>query len=121
MARFLVDADMPARTAEALRAKGYDAVDVRDLGMGSAPDAAILDLAQKEGRAVITRDLGFAALAADRPSHQGVLLLRFGGLRSPAIIGGLQAAMESLSASTTDLAGAVVVIEPGRVRTRRLP
>ncbi len=121
MARFLVDADMPARTAEVLRANGYDAVDVRELGLGSALDPAIFDHAQSERRALISRDLGFGGLAAGHPSHHGMILLRFGNLRSPAIIDGILAALTSLGADTGNLSGTVIAVEPGRIRTRRLP
>jgi predicted nuclease of predicted toxin-antitoxin system len=121
LAKFLVDADMPARTAQALRDNGYDAVDVRELGMGRASDELIFDRAQREGRAVVSKDLGFGSLASISPGHFGVVLLRFGGLRSPAIVRGLLADLDSLSAGTTNLSGMIAVLEPGRIRTRKLP
>jgi hypothetical protein len=47
--RFIVDADLPRRAAELLRDAGHDAVDVRDIGLGSAHDE---DPAGAGGRAV---------------------------------------------------------------------
>lgn len=43
---FLVDEDMPQSTVPALRAGGYAAEDVRDVGLRSQPDSAVFAYAQ---------------------------------------------------------------------------
>ena len=110
---------MPAGTADALRAEGYDAVDIRDLGSAATSDAAIFHLARDRNRAVVTRDLDFVDLVTAEPGHPGLFLLRVRGLRSPSIIGELLAALRSMGARENDYSGAIVVVEPGRVRIRR--
>jgi predicted nuclease of predicted toxin-antitoxin system len=57
---FLTDEDVPRSTARVLREAGYDAVDVRDVGLRGKHDQIVFEYAQKEGRILITCDLGFA-------------------------------------------------------------
>ncbi len=61
-----------ASTVQTLRARGHDAVHVREGGLKRIPDAGILDKARREGRIVLTFDLDFGDLLAgglaDRPS-----------------------------------------------------
>ena len=116
MAAFLVDADMPARTAEALRSRGYDAVDARELGLISDDD--IFRYAVDHQRAVISRDLGFGRLVTDSGSHPGLILLRLQAMRSPRIIDHLLDKLATLAGAGEDYSDSVTVIEPGRVRRR---
>lgn len=58
--RFLVDAQLPRRLCGWLRDVGHDAVHTLDLPLGNrTPDAVILDLAESQERAVITKDDDF--------------------------------------------------------------
>jgi len=50
--KFLLDADMPRSSAEAIRSQGFDVEDVRDLGMRYAKDQEIMDFALETGRVV---------------------------------------------------------------------
>lgn len=43
--RLLIDANMPRATGDTLRRMGHDAADVREIGLGSAPDEAIAEYA----------------------------------------------------------------------------
>jgi predicted nuclease of predicted toxin-antitoxin system len=45
---FLIDASMPRSTAPAIQARGHDATDVRDIGLGGASDQDIAAHAQTE-------------------------------------------------------------------------
>ena len=107
--------------AGALSEAGHDAVHVRDVGMQAAGDAAIFDRAAAEQRVVISADTDFAALLADRDvSEPSVILFRHGAVRRP----GPQVALllANLAGLEADLAaGSIIVIEPGRIRIRRLP
>ena len=45
---FLVDADLPRSAANVVRRHGYDAVDVRDIGLRHADDSEIASHAQRQ-------------------------------------------------------------------------
>ena len=45
---FLVDADVPRSAADVVRRHGYNAVDVRDIGLRHADDSTIASHAQRE-------------------------------------------------------------------------
>jgi predicted nuclease of predicted toxin-antitoxin system len=118
--RLLVDEALQTRVAELLRTEGHDALHVVDLGLQGAKDRVLLARARDEGRVVVTTDTDFGTLLAlsggEAPS---VILLR--GIddqadeRSAAILAAVQAVGEQLEA------GAVAVVEAGRVRIRSLP
>jgi predicted nuclease of predicted toxin-antitoxin system len=58
--RFLVDEDLPRSTAQILREAGYEADDVRDLGLSGHTDRQIFDQAQSRAAAVLSGDSDFA-------------------------------------------------------------
>jgi predicted nuclease of predicted toxin-antitoxin system len=75
--RFLVDANVSPRLAKLLRAGGHDALAVRDVGLGDAPDDDILDHAAAEDRIVISHDTDFGTLVAFRQlSKPSFVLIR---------------------------------------------
>lgn len=58
--KFIVDAQLPRRIALMLRGEGHDAVHTLDLPEANrTPDAAIVDLAEREERVVVTKDADF--------------------------------------------------------------
>jgi predicted nuclease of predicted toxin-antitoxin system len=57
---FLMDASLPRSATVLLQQMGHDAVDVRDLGMGSAIDEVIAEYARLNQRVLVTRDFDFA-------------------------------------------------------------
>ena len=58
--RFKLDENLPALAVEVLRAAGHDAVNLLDQIAPGAEDAAVAELVQREGRALVTLDLDFA-------------------------------------------------------------
>lgn len=119
--RFLVDNALSPAVAVALADAGHDALHVRDIGMQAAADVQIFDRAAADQRVVVSADADFASLLAERGSSEpSIILFRHGAERSPLQQAALLLA--NLPALEPDLeAGSVVVIEPGRVRIRRLP
>lgn len=119
--RFLVDNALSYRVAEMLCVAEHDAIHVRDIQLGEAPDQTILEYAQLEDRVIVSADMDFGALLAKRKaSKPSFILLRWAGLRQAeeqvrVILANLPNIGDAL-----DL-GAVIVIEPTRIRVRSLP
>lgn len=77
MARFLVDEDLPRSLARVLADLGREASDVRDVGLRSQPDEAVMEYAVREGLTVVTGDLGFGNEVRFPPDHhRGVIVAR---------------------------------------------
>jgi len=77
---FLVDAQLPPALAAWPRAKGHDALAVRDIGMRDAPDAAIWARATALGAVVVTQDEDFVYLSGMNGSGPPILWLRVGNM-----------------------------------------
>jgi len=120
--RLLIDANLSPRVAVALGNAGLESVHVRDVGLLTAPDKAILDYAAANALVIVSADSDFGELlaasrGATRPS---VVLLRSADRLTPDEQAALLAA--NLPAVAEDLeAGAVVTIARGRMRVRSLP
>jgi predicted nuclease of predicted toxin-antitoxin system len=119
--KFLVDQALSPQMALELCAAGHDAIHTRDLGLARAPDETIFDRAADEGRVVVSADTDFGTLLALReaPGPSVILFRRMVDRRHAALLAILLANLPTVE---TDLmTGAVVVLEPERVRVRRLP
>ena len=115
--RLLADENLPGRLVAALRSLGLDVKWVRTVAPG-IDDLAVLALASRDRRILITFDKDFGEIAATSslPAASGVILLRLPLDRSPDHANRLAA----LIASRADWLGHFAVIEPGRVRLRQL-
>ena len=116
--KFLLDADMPRSSAEAIRSQGFDVEDVRDLGMRYAKDQEIMDYALETGRVVITRDLDYGEILR-YPQHPGAIILRLPtGFIAKEVN---EALMDFLSSAKNEiLQNAIIIVELGRYRKRSL-
>jgi predicted nuclease of predicted toxin-antitoxin system len=118
--RFLVDMNLATEVAVRLRAQGHDAVHLRELGLQDLGDEAVLAKAMAERRVVLTFDLDFADIAtAAGGARVAVILFRLRSAQTTRIIDRLGQVLTSAGRALEK--GAVVIVEEGRVRIRRLP
>ena len=119
--RFLIDNALSPVVAEGLRQADHDAVHVRDLGLAAADDVTIFEHADRDQRVIVSADTDFGTILAIRNSARpSVILFRAATPRNP--IG----QVKLLIANPAEIApsierGAVVVLEPQRIRVRSLP
>ena len=117
--RALLDEQLSPRIAELLRDVGCDVVAVaeRDELIGSS-DAVLLEVATREGRALITNNIKdfrplAAALLAEGREHAGLILVPSARVRTRAAIAGLAGGIEKLLRDHPDgLAGSERWIGP---------
>jgi predicted nuclease of predicted toxin-antitoxin system len=64
--RFLVDNAISPAVSQRLIDSGHDSVHVRDLGLQTASDAELFDLAAERDRIIVSADTDFGTLLAQR-------------------------------------------------------
>lgn len=102
-----------------LRSLGYEAIDVRDIGLRGARDIEIFAYASKVNATVVTADVGFASMIyLSSQAHAGVILLRLPiDLPVKALNEILLKAITSLS--DEELNKNIIVIDQQKIRIRR--
>ena len=117
--RFLIDEDMPRSTAKLLKARGYEVLDARDCGLRGKSDEEVFRSAQREGAVILTGDLGFGNLIHfPVGSHCGIVIAHFPNEVSTSELNTqITKALDNLTEE--DFNGALVIIEPGKIRIRR--
>ncbi len=115
--RFLTDEDVPRSTARMLREHGYDAADVRDVGLRGAADREVYEFAQREGRILISCDLGFANVIHYPPgSAVGIVVVRIPDQTPIDMFN--QVVARSVKGIGSDLKGHLAIVELDKVRLR---
>jgi predicted nuclease of predicted toxin-antitoxin system len=99
-----------------LRAAGFDAADMREVGLRGHSDDPIFGLAQQEQRIIVAADLDFAhALRFPPGTHAGLVVLRVPDEWTP------RQRAERIVSAVVDmggerLQGAITIVEPQRIR-----
>ena len=115
--RFLTDEDVPRSTARVLRDAGFDAVDVRDVGLRGKSDVTVYAYAQKEERLLITCDLGFSNILNFPPSQSvGLIVVRIAD--SEPIDHFNHDVVRAVTEVADNLRQHLAIVEIGKVRLR---
>ena len=116
--RFVADEGCDFAVVHALRAAGHEVTAILEIAP-RAEDTAILDLAVREHRILLTEDKDFGELVhANARAASGVILVRFPGNARAT----LPTAVTTLvNEKGEQLFGCFVVVQPGRIRISREP
>jgi len=118
--RVLLDQGLAPNTAALLRAAGWDALHVTEIGLDRAPDEEILRCAREQRRTCVTLDHDFHAhLALARSDEPSVVLLRVEGLDSVQQTAVIRRVWEVCGEAIQS--GAAISADRRSVRVRRLP
>jgi predicted nuclease of predicted toxin-antitoxin system len=114
--RFLADESCDFAVVRALRAAGHDVTAVASVERGLTDDA-VAHLALTEGRMLLTEDRDFGQLVYARSRQTaGVVYIRYPSQARQRLGDDVVALVERQSSG---LAGAFVVMQPGRARISR--
>jgi predicted nuclease of predicted toxin-antitoxin system len=120
MIAVLLDQGTPRSAAALLRERGWDATHTSEIGASRAEDAEILQIARAATRVVVTLDADFyALLALSSATTPSVIRIRIEGLRAEAFAGLLMTVITQCQDALQ--AGAIVTVQPQRMRIRALP
>ena len=118
--KLLIDMNLSPLWVEGLTAEGFDAVHWSTIGKAPATDTEIMEYAAQRGLVVLTHDLDFSAiLAASRRARPSVVQIRAADPSFEAIGTAVASALRKTSEDLR--AGALVTVDPRRVRARILP
>lgn len=85
--RFLIDADLPRSAKDLIERYGHEAIDVREIGLGSANDTEVAAYAQTQRACLITGDFGFANIRNYAPeAYAGIVVLLPEYARRPHLV-----------------------------------
>lgn len=117
--RFLVDENLPRSLVADLEQQGYVAEHVYDLQMGGAKDPAVYAYAQTKKAILLTGDKDFSNVLVYSPPHAGIIIVEIPDTLPPDAR--KRAILRELATLDNQLLeDALVIIEVGRVRVRRL-
>jgi predicted nuclease of predicted toxin-antitoxin system len=117
--KYLIDEDLPRSLVVALVNAGYQAMDVRDVGLRGAKDNEVFEYACAHEATVITADVGFGSMVyAMRTEHFGIIVLRLPSEWPVRNV--IQRALAALARlDPEDIRGSIVVVDQQKIRVRR--
>ena len=112
--RFLADESCDFSVVRALRSAGHDVLAVAELAGGS-DDAAVMDMAVRDSRILLTEDKDFGQLVyAHAQQSSGVILIRYSVSARKSLPNAILSFL--VTAGQEELTGSFVVMTPGRIR-----
>jgi predicted nuclease of predicted toxin-antitoxin system len=114
--KFKLDENIGGRGLDLIRASGHDVMTVRDQGLQGVADERLFEICTAEGRALITLDRDFGQVLRFPPEKSaGIIVLEIGPRATlQGNLGRLRDLLEVVE--TRAVAGALWIVEPGRVR-----
>jgi predicted nuclease of predicted toxin-antitoxin system len=101
--KFLVDAQLPARLARFLSSAGHDALHTMELPDGNrTTDGRIAELADEEGRVVVTKDQDFRDGHLLTMSPQRLLIVATGNITNTALLSLLETHLDAITTALGD-------------------
>lgn len=96
--KFLVDAQLPARLARFLSGAGHDGLHTSELPEGNrTTDGRIAELADKEGRVVMTKDRDFRDSHLLKGSPQRLLVVATGNIPNSVLLSLFEANLDVIT------------------------
>ena len=118
--KLLVDMNLSPRWVGLLIEAEFTAAHWSTLGANNAPDSEIMAFAKTNGYVVLTHDLDFSAILSATQGHKpSVVQIRSDNVSPDAIGGPVIRALHQMADELES--GALLTIEPDRMRLRLLP
>ncbi len=115
--KFKTDENLPTEAAERLREAGFDAESVAEEQLSGTPDPELMEACIREGRALVTLDMGFADIRAYQPSNlPGIVVLRPRSQSKASVLDLIRRIQPLLR--TEPVAGKLWVVDEKRARIR---
>lgn len=115
--RFKLDENLPSEASDRLREAGWDAMSVRDQGLGGAADQDLAQVCRVEQRVFLTYDIDFANIRAYPPSdHAGLVVFRLLTQEKNHPVWVLEKLISILE--TASPSGQLWIVEEDRIRIR---
>ena len=113
--KFKLDENLSASLAQLFSAAGHDAHSVVQQSLGGQPDARVIDVCQREGRALVTLDLDFSNIQAYPPAaYSGIVVLRLASQGHAAVESAVRRMLAVLAQEP--LTGMLWIVEEQRIR-----
>ena len=115
--RFKIDENLPAELAADLSVLGHEADTVASEGLAGTDDSALISIALREGRVLLTLDKGIANVNRfPAGSHAGVVLFRPGSAGRRAVLEFARSRFSHLLGM--DLRNRLTVVSATQIRVR---
>jgi predicted nuclease of predicted toxin-antitoxin system len=115
--RFKIDENLPIEVADILQKAGHDAETVFSEKLSGEDDERIAAICQKEDRAIVTLDLGFADLRTYLPEdYAGLIVLRLAKQDKLFVLDIIQKLLPTLNQQNPE--GKLWIVEENRIRVR---
>ncbi|MBW3624393.1 MAG: DUF5615 family PIN-like protein [Armatimonadetes bacterium] len=112
-----VDENLPAEVAELFRQAGHEADTVTEEGLSGEPDSVILDRVRREGRVLVTLDVGIADVRVYPPDqYHGIILLRLKNTGRSYVMEFLKKHLSAIL--QFDLPGHLLIVSENGIRYR---
>ena len=117
---FLIDASLPRGTDMLVREAGFEATDVRDIGMGAVDDLAIAAYAHTNQLCILSRDLDFGDIRTFPPErYAGIVVFRAPHHAARTIVLEMVRQLFRHHELLEKTEGCLIVVDSNQIRSRR--